>query len=319
MLRIKRSKLLAFFLAGAFALASCDVPSQVAPSAKPQARPSGLVPPRAAPKGPSASSLALTKYYKRLENDQLTLGLLRTGGGGPDTPFTESDLKRNFVRIAFFDEYQRDQGLLPSQSGPNTLKKWLVPIRVGIEFGANVPAETHARDTADVKKYVSRLARITGHPITVTNNNPNFVVMFMSNDDAAQARQIALEKIPSIAKSNLVFFNNLPRSLECFVVAAGFENEYEWRTAVALIRSELADLQRLSCIHEELAQGLGLANDSPNARPSIFNDDDEFALLTTHDEELLRLLYNPALRAGMSLDEARPIISRILSARFGPS
>ena len=28
------------------------------------------------------------------------------------------------------------------------------------------------------------------------------------------------------------------------------------------------DLLRLSCMHEEIAQGLGLANDSPLARPS---------------------------------------------------
>ncbi|HAW48219.1 MAG TPA: hypothetical protein DCX34_13450, partial [Roseovarius sp.] len=59
-------------------------------------------------------------------------------------------------------------------------------------------------------------------------------------------------------------------------------------------------------------QGLGLANDSPRARPSIFNDDDEFAWLTTHDEMLLRLLYHPDLSPGMTADEARPILRRLL-------
>ncbi|MCP4818328.1 MAG: DUF2927 domain-containing protein, partial [Shimia sp.] len=56
------------------------------------------------------------------------------------------------------------------------------------------------------------------------------------------------------------------------------------------------------------AQGLGLPNDDPKARPSIFNDDDEFALLTTHDEMLLHMLYDQRLSAGMTVDEARPII-----------
>ena len=74
---------------------------------------------------------------------------------------------------------------------------------------------------------------------------------------------------------------------------------------------------RQSCVHEELAQGLGLADDSPQARPSIFNDDDEFALLTTHDEELLRLLYSPELVPGMTADQARPIIHRLLAERRG--
>ena len=73
-------------------------------------------------------------------------------------------------------------------------------------------------------------------------------------------------------------------------------------------------------MHEELAQGLGLANDSPAARPSIFNDDDEFALLTRHDEILLELLYDPALKPGMTPDEARPILRRLLdSAAAGRS
>ncbi|MFT7253735.1 MAG: hypothetical protein ACI81Q_001152, partial [Paracoccaceae bacterium] len=44
------------------------------------------------------------------------------------------------------------------------------------------------------------------------------------------------------------------------------------------------------------------------ARPSIFNDDEEFALLTTHDELLLRILYDPRLSPGMQPDQARPIL-----------
>ena len=72
------------------------------------------------------------------------------------------------------------------------------------------------------------------------------------------------------------------------------------------------------CIHEELAQGLGLANDSPAARPSIFNDDDEFALLTTHDTHLLGMLYDKRLQTGMTLDAARPIIRQMARERLGP-
>ena len=37
----------------------------------------------------------------------LSQGLLRTDGGGPDTPYTDRMLTENFLRIAMFDEYQR--------------------------------------------------------------------------------------------------------------------------------------------------------------------------------------------------------------------
>ena len=55
-----------------------------------------------------------------------------------------------------------------------------------------------------------------------------------------------------------------------------------------------------------------LANDSRNARPSIFNDDDEFSLLTNHDELLLKMLYDPRLEPGMTAREAEPI-TRIIA------
>ena len=62
---------------------------------------------------------------------------------------------------------------------------------------------------------------------------------------------------------------------------------------------------------------MGLPNDSPTARPSIFNDDGEFGLLTTHDEMLLRILYDTRLTPGMTESEARPIIETIAAELMG--
>ncbi|WP_372802367.1 DUF2927 domain-containing protein, partial [Paracoccus seriniphilus] len=41
------------------------------------------------------------------------------------------------------------------------------------------------------------------------------------------------------------------------------------------------------------------------------NDDEEFALLTRHDELLLQILYDPRLRPGMTAAEATPIVRSI--------
>jgi hypothetical protein len=68
---------------------------------------------------------------------------------------------------------------------------------------------------------------------------------------------------------------------------------------------------RRSCIEEEMTQALGLANDDPAIRPSIFNDDEEFALLTKHDEILLKMLYDPRLRVGMTPERARPLLRAV--------
>jgi hypothetical protein len=109
----------------------------------------------------------------------------------------------------------------------------------------------------------------------------------------------------------------MPRSTYCLVVAWDPDDDGGYEKAVAVIRSEHPDLLRLSCIHEEMAQGMGLSNDSPDARPSIFNDDEEFALLTPHDEMLLRILYDPRLRPGMTWRRRRcPSCAR--SPRISP-
>ena len=112
---------------------------------------------------------------------------------------------------------------------------------------------------------------------------------------------------------------NLQRSTYCLVYAMSPGDSSVYNGAFALIRSEHPDLRRMACLHEEIAQGLGLANDHPQARPSIFNDDEEFALLTVMDEYMLRILYDPRLRPGMTEAEARPIVEQIATELVGGS
>ena len=283
--------------------------------ARPVERPAGLAP---TPQGPSANSLALAKYYGRLEADLLNRGLLRRDGGGPDTPYTDTDLARNFERIAFYDEYAQGAGFRPSSGRAGGLRKWEGPVRMSVEFGSSVPDEQRAGDAAMVAGYAARLARVTGHPISVGSRKPNFHVLIMGEDDREQALARIRQIVPNVGPSTISIFRDMPRTIHCLVVAFSGENEdFTYRRAIAFIRAEHPPLMRQSCVHEELAQGLGLADDSPQARPSIFNDDDEFALLTTHDEELLRLLYSPELVPGMTADQARPIIHRLLAERRG--
>ncbi|MFK7876883.1 MAG: DUF2927 domain-containing protein [Paracoccaceae bacterium] len=278
--------------------------SQTTPVLTPKARPPAPVAAPAVATAPSIDSAALRVYYQRILNDGLTQGLLRADGGGVDTPYTAAMLMRNFEDIAFFSEYQR---------GGQPLRRWVVPIRMETRFGPSVSAANTTRDRNAVTAYAARLSRITGHPITITKERANFHVFFASEDDRPGFINQIKTLEPRIDAGTLATILNLPRETYCLVVAftpVGQPGTYT--RAIALIRAEQPDLMRLSCIHEELAQGLGLANDSPAARPSIFNDDDEFALLTSHDEALLKLLYDPRLSPGISADEARPVL-RILT------
>ncbi|SIS82289.1 Protein of unknown function [Roseivivax lentus] len=307
-------------ICAALALSGCAMlqPDPGPPGVPPQARPERPAPPPPAPRAPSARSLELAAYFARVERDLVGQGLLRTDGGGVDTPFTDTQLARNFERIALAEEYRRGAGLQASAGDLGPVKKWTQPVRVQAEFGASVSDEQRAREEAELARYVTRLARVTGHPITMSDADPNFHVLFMSEDDSAALAPRIKTLVPDIDPASLAVFENLPRAIHCLVIAfAEDAGGYAYGEAIAVIRAEHPGLLMKSCIHEEVAQGLGLANDSPQARPSIFNDDDEFALLTTHDELLLKILYDPALRPGMSADAARPIVRRIAAELTG--
>ncbi len=314
-----RSKGLRVWLMGAALalLAACDVP---APPAKPVPTRPPLdlnTPDTATAPSPSAKSEALSKYYRRVMNDRLTFDLLRRDGGGPDTPYTAEMLVRNFERITFFDEYVTAPG--SGRGGSSPLRRWESPVRIEARFGASVDAATRSKDSNTLRQYAGRLARVTRHPISYTSGgSANFHVFFASEDDRPEALRQILALEPGLDPGIVRAIRNLSRNTYCLVIAFPRQDApFTYRRAIAVIRAEHPDLMRLSCIHEEVAQGLGLANDSPDARPSIFNDDDEFALLTSHDEVLLSILYDPRLRPGLTADQARGTVRQIATEKTG--
>lgn len=233
--------------------------------------------------------------------------MLRTDAG-EDLTVSDRILAENFMRIALRDEYRRGSGGFVREEMDANLRRWEVPIRFGLRFGPSVPPDRQATDRARIASFVARLSRITGHPMSVDDRAPNFLVYIVSEDEREALGPTIRAALPGLGPAEVAGITNMPRSTYCLVYALADGNTGSYTRAFAVIRAEHPDLLRLSCIHEELTQGLGLPNDSPRARPSIFNDDEEFALLTDQDELLLRILYSPELRAGMTPQEARPIV-----------
>jgi len=294
---------------GLFALSACVV--------APRAPMTPTTPTVVAPS--SAESMALAAYYQRLQTQLLTQGLMRTDGGGADTPFSDAQLAENFIQIALFDEYDTSTGILRAQATASRLRRWEQPIVMSIEFGATVPVADRAAAAQEVRTYAERLSRLTGVPIRFGAERANFHVLFLGEDDRRAIAPRLRDLIPGITPTSVRAVTALPRDQLCIVIGTFGADGVSYDTAVALVRAEHPALMRLSCIHEELAQGMGLANDSPRARPSIFNDDEEFGLLTSHDEMLLKMLYDPRFTAGMTAAEAAPIARQIAPEFFaGP-
>jgi hypothetical protein len=290
------------------ALAACDLPDPRPPAP--------IAPPVQEPAPPTPKSAAASAYYKQVQQILLSQGMLRTDPG-TDVPFTDRMLAENFLRVALFDEYRRGSDGFVREETESRLRRWEVPVRIGVRFGASVPPDRQATDRARIASFAARLSAVTGHPIGLDDANPNFLIQVVSEDEREALGPKLQAFLPNLSPGEVAGVTAMPRSTYCLVYALSVGNTGSYSKAFAVIRSEHPDLLRLSCLHEELTQGLGLPNDSPRARPSIFNDDEEFALLTDHDELLLRMLYSPELRPGMSVEEARPIVYSLARRLMG--
>lgn len=253
----------------------------------------------------SLASQNLARHYHQMERGLIASGDLRRNGG-EDIPVDATRLVESFAEVALRNEYAPGQGLETARSSLRPVRRWASPVRVSLTFGSGAPSDIRRGDRLFVAQTVTRLTRITGHSISLTERNPNFHVFVVGRDD----RETLLERVqilsPGLQLATLSLLSQMPRDVQCLVFTredTGTKNTIT--QAVAVIRAELGPVMRQSCYHEEIAQGLGLSNDSPLARPSVFNDDDEFAYLTHLDDDLLRLLYNPGMPPGLAPGQAR--------------
>ncbi|HEU0221619.1 MAG TPA: DUF2927 domain-containing protein [Paracoccaceae bacterium] len=249
----------------------------------------------------SACADATARGYADYDRYMIQIGHHRLDRNPADAPFTNADLAENFIRVALAVETMGGQ-----EASAQPLRRWEQPI-VYTLFGDGVtPA-----DRLLVGAFMDRLAAASGLEIREGSENINLPIMFLGDAERWQAHsRVRGGHTPAM------------RFLTDFLGRADAENpcrgtlrhndRYEVVFAAVLIKDEVSGTLRRACIEEELAQSLGLTNDDDSVRPSLFNDDQEFAVLTVHDELLLRVLYDRRLRSGMEEAEVRPLLPRII-------
>jgi hypothetical protein len=291
-------------------LAGCELVRDAAPAAPPRTS----VAPPAPREATNVDALSpLVAYYADVEGDLIARGRMRLDTSPADAPFSVDDLVRNFEKIALYDEYVDLGGRFIRKETPALLRRWDKPIRVGIVIGPSASFESASRDRAEIMAFAARLARLTSLDMQVTDGpDANFLVMILSSEEQAVAAPATAARFPGFQPAVLGALSDTPLNLFCTAYAfAEPDRPSAYAAVMVLIRAEHPPLTRLSCVHEEMSQAMGLPNDYALARPSLFNGNVEFAFLTEHDEILLRMLYDPRLRPGMTVGEARPLLPAI--------
>lgn len=266
---------------------------------------------------PDPTTSQLAAYYRQIEARLVGEGRLRQDRRGQR--LDAAVLSNSFMQIAMRSEYRLGGGGLSRSGRETALRRWERPIRMGVRFGASVPAGQRQADLAAVADVARRLQNAARHPVSVGGPDPNFNVLVLNDAERAGAGPVLRQLVPGLSRAAVNAVTRMGTDTFCMVIAVpGTDPSQGYVQAIAIVRAEHPPLMRRSCIEEELAQGMGLANDSPEARPSIFNDDEEFGVLTRHDELLLRMLYSDRLRPGMSPDQVEALVPELARAALSP-
>lgn len=247
----------------------------------------------------------LAKLYAAIERVYRNDDKFRTDYDPPDAPYDAQTLTENFAYVAQRSETQTIDGAVVIEGNSIPLTRWEVPLRLWTS------GET-AADSAHITALAQRVSRLTQLSVERARDAQEANVYLLIAD--AEDRGDLVKLITSLGRQGdaplVSAWPNRPE-FPCIarVSVDPTRNTLEW--AMILVKAELAGDFRKSCLTEEFIQALGLFNDGPEIRPSIFNDDAEFIELTRHDEYLLQILYDKRLRPGMLRGEAEPIVQTI--------
>lgn len=252
-------------------------------------------------------------FFDRQEAALRANGRMKVDRLAAGVAFDANDLSRNFERVAFGAEFTIENGVYHALVDPGeaVLRRWDDPVLYHLS-GEHTPS-----DHAAIARFADRLSAGTGLEIRAARRGEpsNLEIAFQgkATRDSLTARYRNARRDLPLADLYLAWADapTWPCAGEFYFPRETEERANQIDLAVIYIRDEVRGLSRQSCIEEEFAQILGLGRDDASVRPSIFNDDEEFALLTRHDTLLLRILYDWRLRPGMSPAAAMPIVHRI--------
>lgn len=206
-------------------------------------------------------------------------------------------LEPDFVARAFIDVALRNE----YSSGQKPLVKWQKPLRVWVKHDVG-DQDLHDQLT---NAHLRHLSAITGLSIKRVSSRKEANIVWIYTNDAKWEKDIERE----MGKSSL-------KHVRDAICKAGYRigSSSAIDSASIVIPVDRARMhgKLIACVVEEITQTLGLPNDSDSAFPSIFNDNTPEDLLSPLDVVLLKLLYEPELKVGMTEREVTPIIKRLL-------
>jgi Protein of unknown function (DUF2927) len=207
--------------------------------------------------------------------------------------FTDSEIAEGFLKTAFGAEYHLAGRV-------DRIRKYVMPVRVFADGNRRDRKAQLAKVVADIG------ARIQHLDIAMAETSEAANVMVKLVRDRDLYRTIVASYGSQRAKE-------IRTSLDPQCLSGFAKNEnYEIEHSDVILTVDNGDFVFLDCAYEELLQSLGPINDTSSVPWTMFNDNVSMGFFDVYDQYILNLLYDPRIKAGMTVQEVKAVLPEVL-------
>jgi len=207
--------------------------------------------------------------------------------------FTDAEIVDGFLKTAFGAEYHLAGRV-------DRIRKYDVPVRVFADGDRADRKAQLGKVVADIAQHIQHLDIAMAEKREDANVNVRLV------RDRDLYRTITTYYGKERARE---IKNSLdPQCLSGFRKNERFEIEH----SDVILTVDSGDFVFLDCAYEELLQSLGPINDTSSVPWTMFNDKVSMGFFDVFDQYILNLLYDPRIKAGMTVDEVKAVLPEVL-------
>jgi hypothetical protein len=209
------------------------------------------------------------------------------------TSFSDAEIVEGFFKTAFGAEYHLAGRV-------DRIRKYDMPVRVFADGNRSDRKAQLAKVVADIGQHVAHL----DIAMAEKSEDANVRVKLVRDRDLYRtiAASYGKERAREI-KSSLD-----PQCLSGFRKNDRFEIEH----SDVILTVDSGDFVFLDCAYEELLQSLGPINDTSSVPWTMFNDKVSMGFFDVYDQYILNLLYDPRIKAGMTVDEVNVVLPEVI-------
>lgn len=208
--------------------------------------------------------------------------------------FTDSQIIDGFLKTAFGAEYHLAGRV-------DRIRKYEIPVRVFTDGGSATRKKQIGKVVADIGRRVQHL----NIAMVENGNEANVTVKLVRDRDLYPT----LASFYGEDRANEIRTSLDPQCL------SGFRknDQFEIERSDVILTTDNGDFTFYDCAYEEMLQSLGPINDTNSVPWTMFNDNVSMGFFDIYDQYLLNILYDPRIKAGMTVQQVRAVLPQVLA------